>query len=255
MILYGAFYMITYYSQFSVPIVQYISFSEIISFFIKDLLTVFGTAMLLAFVVYINVGERKIVQEKMERDAERYNTLEEKLKDEMDKSKRSILHAEFQELDDKYAVGSTFSTMAWIRKRIVPIVLVLIFLVSGLTMLYIFTPLEYLKAFLLSVGISLTVIVCSFVFHDFKLAFLVTITISLILFSFVSAWLETLEVKSGKNFGVSFSLKSTKTNIGSDSTNYFIGKTEEFIFFYKSKEKRTIVYRMEDVDTLSIPNK
>lgn len=61
-------------------------------------------------------------------------------------------------------------------------------------------------------------------------------------------------IKSKKYFGVVISYKDTTTNpLISDSNNYFIGKTSNYIFIYNQKTDRTKAQKMESVESIEFP--
>ena len=69
-----------------------------------------------------------------------------------------------------------------------------------------------------------------------------------------SAYGEALEVNNNKKYyGVEFQLEDQ--TIISDSTNYFIGKTKNYLFYYKEKEKQSFAYPMNRIKMISFKRK
>ena len=56
--------------------------------------------------------------------------------------------------------------------------------------------------------------------------------------------------KNKKNIGVSIELSNGK-EMQSDGFNYYIGKTNNYLFFYHEKENQTEVFKMDQVNKLS----
>ena len=76
--------------------------------------------------------------------------------------------------------------------------------------------------------------------------------------TFCVAYYSSYQARSIKNdkttLGVTIILDNDKT-IVSDSTNYYIGKTQNYLFVYHEKEKTTDVYPMARIKQMTMTNK
>lgn len=67
----------------------------------------------------------------------------------------------------------------------------------------------------------------------------------------VNVYLDVNSVKESKKYlGTSFKIENN--NIISDSTNYYIGKTKNYIFYYQEENKSTKVYPIKDMKEIEI---
>jgi hypothetical protein len=75
------------------------------------------------------------------------------------------------------------------------------------------------------------------------------------LFLTVITYVDVHEVKKDARFyGVTIRL-SNNDSIISDSTNYYIGNTRNFVFVYNAKKDATSVFKIEDVQSLEFPKR
>jgi dipeptide/tripeptide permease len=80
---------------------------------------------------------------------------------------------------------------------------------------------------------------------------MITISVLIIILILGDAYTNVYGIKNIKTtYGTTIYFDDS-TQLVSDSTNYFIGKTQNFIFFYHEKAKTTDVYPMDRVKELS----
>lgn len=72
----------------------------------------------------------------------------------------------------------------------------------------------------------------------------------LIGFIYINSFIEIQSVKyGGKYKGVEITLKDSPPLI-SDETDYYIGKTNDYVFYYFSEEKSTLAIRVEEINAI-----
>jgi len=89
--------------------------------------------------------------------------------------------------------------------------------------------------------------------RDFRLFMVIYGLVTLLTSAYFNAISNADKVKNGKNYGMNIDIDGRL--IQSDSSNYVIGKTENYLFYYESKLKRTTVYPTEKMNYMTIPDK
>lgn len=71
----------------------------------------------------------------------------------------------------------------------------------------------------------------------------------------INAWIDVYYVKSGKRFcNVKIYYKNQQP-FTSDSLNYYIGNTHNYLFIYHQKDDITTVEKMDEVKVIEFPKK
>jgi hypothetical protein len=267
-IVYGSLNCVTYYSQFNVAITQYIDFSEIITYFIKDILSII-VQLLLVMVTAVSYNAiknsklaaavtfeipLKTITDMTEHDTRRASELDQLMETvrgtKSSKKKRELLrHAEkmYSKLNRNVALTrkkldrlkGQADMLRWVPRVIVVGMLVGIFYVLG-------WPHGLSLAIPLIIAFLLTF--TSLHFYAFLTAYTASI---LICSAFFDALRDAERVKTGSNYGSAFRFEGQL--IKSDSTKYMVGKTKDYVFYYDSKTHQTAIYQAQKVDFITVP--
>jgi hypothetical protein len=105
---------------------------------------------------------------------------------------------------------------------------------------------------LIAILLLVTIFYASLKFKHNTTSFAVSYSVCLLLaLSYSLSIINSKKIKLGAHSGVEFSVDGKI--IRSDANNYFVGKTDKYIFFFKSKEKRCIVFPISKLDFVSFP--
>jgi hypothetical protein len=209
LILYGAVDLITYYGHFNIPIWNFITFSEIIFYFIKDI-----------FVVLIAVSLVTSASVYLAHDAKTW------------RGKRETLPA------GEYSEQSKKSMRKFaIQFGILAIVLgILLWYLTGAAAIW-------CLVLILVYPISL------FVWRNVENStqyFALILFVILLLAAFVNAKVKAIETAERKRVNETKFVLEGKL-YAPDSVHYVIGKTEAYLFYYNSKSRETTVIKTDDV--------
>lgn len=255
-ILYGTLSANTYYIQFGVSIINYIDFSEIITFFIKDIYVVLAQLFFLfvylkAYKTFVKISvnffkkdqeDRKLLVQVIKREIVEYGdkitTME---ADHVDHEKIERSMDEAERISNKIA-----------RRAIWKVVSLIVIALAGLFGSLYATGFD-IQYFGYLAGLGIICFVSFTITSNVKES-MALVSLLLLLMSGVIVSIDAASrVKKGGNYGVNFSLDGVE--VKSDSVNYAIGKTNKYIFYYKSREKKTIAYPLERTGFIEVPNK
>jgi hypothetical protein len=226
----GSFRLAHFYSAFGVEILSYLNITEIItSFFDKIVLSEFMIILILS--LYVSLFSKG-------------NNLD--------------------TLNDKFASYVKKKTKSKILLSIIAIVVLFVYMavfLLFLSLIFLLVPGQY--PWKSGNDFSLTLLILSliffYLFSNPNRYLRISGFVYLILFGlFITAYVYVLsnqdvsfvkEKKKYKNVNIIF---DDGRIINSDSSNYFIGKTNDYLFFYHEKDKITDVFRMEHIKRLSL---
>ena len=262
MILYGAINIITYYSQFSINIISYISFSEITIYFIKDIYVVLINLIILGILIFITVKFNNTISMESKANVELDNKMDKAESIANEISELNIISDKINKIKEFESLISNIKSskkqeIKKLNRWMIFFYIILVLSISSLLfILYRSYSIgswgSFIPTFLgILVALLLSYLLTKFI-PDTKISIAIYFIVSLLLSSFLSAILYSHEVIKGKNIGYNFTVENIE--IKSDSTNFFIGKTDKFIFYYLSKEKKTIIYPSEKIQSITIPN-
>ena len=224
-----------YYKGFNIAINDYLELSELLTSFASDI-----TFYTILFVV---LGVLFYLAEEIE-ETIKINGLIEKAMRENSLIKRLKLYT------------TAFKT--------IPFFLLIIISTS---ILYFFKKIDlYLTVlFLISMFITLTIPLLLFEIEKKYLTLsgerfdpsfkqIVSLLLLLVFIVITSSFIEIHDVKKNKKYiGTKFQID--ESIMTSDAQNYYIGKTNKFLFFYKSQANETIVYPMYRIKMISFQRK
>jgi len=236
-ILLGVTRLIFFYSEFGVPIINYLDFTEIITSFLDYIvftLLSFSLSALFGFIIY----DRDSQVEK--------NNLRIKLSDEPTFKKRFWMY--FSLYKDLIILSLTMNVIfiLWyfFKKEIE---------LSEIFWMNVFFVLCFIVLILITEGGLVHKKINSSVYYKRFISFLLIILISLSLVIY-SAHSQAERIKKHKlTTGVSITLDNDQS-IVSDSTNYYIGKTLNYIFIFHENDSSVDVIPMSRVKQLKLKN-
>jgi len=232
----GILKLTIYYSAFNISINDYLEFSEIITAFLDDLI-IYGIFFTLGLIINFFAGI-----------------------DKQEIKKTNQFHTKFIEED-------IFFVRVWsFLKMNIPYLV----MINGIAIVFLFTVifqnLSFTKLWLCLISFYIILILQFIVLEIrrtyiiiygkadhvlfFNIILFVSIFTTLIIFY---SYYDIIMVKTDKKyFGTELLLEDTR--IISDSTNYYIGKTNNYLFYYKENEKKTIVYPMSRIKKITFKN-
>lgn len=255
-IMYGSVDLITFYREFNISIIHFINFSEIIFYFIRDLYIIIAHVILLLIgIVAFNYFKPKAIGN-LETQIPQWEESQKKVKEILDtfdedniKQEDKKRLEEAKNLTDSISEGVNEGRNR--LKRVKNILLLGGLLIVGqlIWLTYEFGWLSGLR-FIIPVIISFGI---GYFIKDFRLFMVVYGLVSLLTSAYFNAKSNADRVRNGANYGMNVDMDGRL--IQSDSSNFVIGKTENYLFFYESKLKRTTVYPTDKMNYITIPDK
>lgn len=255
-ILYGSVDLITFYREFNISIIHFINFSEIIFYFIRDLYIIIAHVILL-FIAVIGftyfkqkaVGNLETQIPQWREDGKKIRDIlatidKDNLKQE---DERKIKEAE--NLTNRISEEVSSAEKRTKRIRILLLLAGLLIVGQLLWLTYEFgwqSGLRFIAPVFISFGIG-------FFVRDFRIFMVIYGLVSLLTSAYFNAISNANKVKNGSNYGIDVEIDGKL--IQSDSSNFVIGKTEKYLFFYESKLKRTTAYPADKMNYMTIPNR
>ena len=255
-ILYGSIDLMTFYREFNISIIHFINFSEIVFYFIRDLYIVIAHVILLLLgIVGFSYFKTKVIGSLDTRISE-WNESQIKVKDILDTIDKDNINLEDRkrlEEADKITKNIADGIREGKRrtKRVKTVLLIAgLLVVSQLVwLIYEFgwmNGLRFVIPIISSFGIG-------YFIKDFRLFMVVYSLVSLLTSAYFNAKSNADKVRNGANYGMNVDMDGRL--IISDSSNFVIGKTENYLFYYESKLKRTTVYPIDKMDYITVPDK
>jgi hypothetical protein len=255
-ILYGAVDLITFYGEFNISIIHFITFSEIISYFIKDitvilthlLLLVLGVVLIKYFL--INSFDKTLSdQDQMSIETDEAIELLKGVNTESPSPEEEERMLKAKTIFDKSkALKLTVKRKLMLGK----IILWLILLFIGTLLIFSAILYGWMGFFRIASPFALIVIINTYI-KQAKTVYVVYGFCTLLTSAYFNAVMNAEKIKSGSNYGLDFQIGNDVFK--SDSTNFVIGKTENFMFYYRSKERNTIVYPASKIELIKIPDR
>jgi hypothetical protein len=278
-ILYGSVDILIYYGEFNINIINFISFGEIITYFIANtFLVIYNLLVILLGFIGLNFIQKKLKletitqrSENIEKEeeastfAQETNRVEEeastfaqetnRVKEILSIAKENIRSYDIHKLNDLLNEQENILNKLSIdlghrkkqtKKMLIPIFILGVFLLSISILAF------YLFGLLFIIGMTICLFVGLYV-HDAKTYFFICGLVTLLTSAGFNAYSNANKVKNGKNFGMDIEIGDQL--IKSDSTNFVIGKTENYIFYYETKKNMTIVYPVNKLNYMIIPMK
>jgi len=255
-ILYGSVDLITFYGEFNISIIHFINFSEIIFYFIRDLYIIIANVILLLLgIIGLNYFKLKAV-DNLEIQIPQWEENQKKVQDIIDTfDKDNIKQGDKQRIEE--AIKLTNSLREEVnetkkrRKRLKKILLIGGLLCVGwlIWLTYEFgwlSGLRFIIPAIISFGFG-------YFIKDFRLFMVIYGLVSLLTSAYFNAKSNADKVRNGANYGMNVEIDGRL--IESDSSNFVIGKTENYLFYYESKLKRTKVYPSDKMNSITIPDK
>ena len=234
----GMVRLITFYNSFGVPITSYLDLSEII--------TSFFDIIILVVIIFLYSSIQNFLANSKE-DADKVNKKRQAVLNEVNSFKICLLYVKY--LNSLIIYGFLFITgcivahyyFNWISAFAIFILAgVFIFL---LVFIIVQVEIERKHIQFNSTANRKRIIL-------FMLYFLV-FTIGVVQYSSFQA----SQIKNTKStFGVSITLDNDNIFV-SDSSNYFIGKTQNYVFIYHEKESKTDIIPMSRIKQITIKNR
>jgi hypothetical protein len=209
-----------YYKFFNITISDFLSFNEIITSFLDDLvLFIFIPIFFLPFIIKSFSLQKEIDHEFIK--AQKFNFLPPVY------SLRSI------SIIMKYVILINFVILAFTLP--VPGFLTFIFIFIPI-ILAIFIEVYYLNSVILNV-------------HFLNKPYLTLISYFLSIYFLIIVFSTTCEIISRYYFGEKYDITITANNsqVITSETNFYIGKTEKYVFIFDKLNKETAVYKMENI--------
>lgn len=208
--LYGSIDLLAYYGYFNIQIFSYVTISEVILYFMKDLsyVVISIVAMGTFFAILFSNENERIESSRLV----------------VDKLMERVM---------RIRIYLGISVVAFL------LVLVLIFFIN--------------RVFGILVTIS-SIFAFALYFHQRDLRVITIVFTGLLMLSvdYVNAQIRAKGAWA-LAYGAEIKLQG-KEPIKSDSVNYLVGKTENFIFIHRSKEQKTIVFPISGLEYLSLPS-
>jgi hypothetical protein len=255
-ILYGAVDLITFYGEFNISIIPFITFSEIISYFIKDIVVILAHILMLICGVllikyfFLNSLERNLsTSDLLNKEAElAINTLKD-VDTEAPTSEDEEKIAGARKIIDR---SEAFDVVLRRYRVFAKIFIALFALITvGLAILSA-RAYGWVGAIRIISPIVLIFAISAYV-KQTRMVFIIYGFCTLLTSAYFNAIMNAQKIKAGGNYGLDFQIGNDVFK--SDSANFVIGKTENFVFYYKSKEQRTIIFPAADMKRMEIPEK
>lgn len=237
-ICYGIINSFTYYCLFNISIFDYISFTEIIFYFIKNvhyicISVIIGIGM---YLLLMKVENELLNFKHKKQKRDNQNNSESKLNENSVKEVASIQKGKKQ--------GKIFGYLDFFGAIIfiIVVLLMILFWKRLLEYIYIFTAL------------STVILTLSFYFvKDLRLRPIIFCIIMITMFSVSTAADQSIIVLKGMNTGIKMTID--KRLYSSANNCYLIGNTEKYIFIFNKKEHKSMVFPHEKIDSVEIPLK
>lgn len=216
-----------YYHAFNISINSFLTFSEIVTSFLDDnvVVTLLGSTLAYSFGYFSGMHRGRIWELKDKKE----------IKDSL---KIPVIHAIFQTMLTIALVVTYFFWEEYFT------------LLLGLYIIMFGTNYVYMKAIRIRLKYRED---RAKDFDEFTYRAIVYSLMFIVLLSVLTFW-KIENVKAFKsNIGVEFIVSGHK--IGSDSTHYYIGNTNEYLFYYHEDDDRTVVYKMENVSEIIFPER
>lgn len=258
-IILGISSQLLYYSNFNLPIKYFIGLSELGLVVADDLLTIIPISIIYLGIVFFIQWVFFTVAYKF--GARRINNLIKKLVASNDYNE--ITKERYQKYYDALiAKSNTFSFYPKDLKTNKVIFLMLIFGLLGTSMTsYLETENNYSKTFLIGNLLITTFLVPALLTNSFKTELFSTcnriqgLMYIYVLTYFVLMFTGTEIKKLGKGKYNGTKIITADTTYISTLNNYFIGKTEKYVFIFNVKEKSTTIIPTESVSKMEIASK
>ena len=248
-IFYGTVTLSAFYSQFHIQILDYVEPSEVVVYLLRDTrLVAFNVIVLAICIVFAN----KLVPLRVRRNEEQFNLITDQKSQIHERTNQGILdHDELlNEITNSLNELEESASTAKKTMRVTKISFLIIGLVLAVAIWYYHGPLRVVQVLFPLIAATLVYAYVSQKPSTYAFTFL---RVSSIVSAYVNGVETAKEVKTGKPYATEFKVNGQL--IISDSVNYMIGKTNNYVFYYHSKEQRTSVYPVEKVEFLSLPAK
>jgi len=231
----GVIRLMCFYSAFGIQIVSYLEFSEIITSFLDII-------VIAAFVFMTSLLQNFLMMNKSEQDEQ--NSIRQKIFIEGDFFKRLLLYVKYSQkllLAGLILSAGSFFWQYLVKKQSYWIILwVTIFFLAVFLFVILTTEIDIQHA--------------KFNSSNKSKRFISIIINTLLFIGFVIAFTQT-QIKAIKNdkstYGVSIIFDNDKLLI-SDSVNYYIGNTKNYLFIYHERNNTTDVIPMTRIKQLTI---
>jgi len=249
-LLYGAISLITYYREFNIDIIDFIEFSELIVYFIKDIFTILLNLVtgLIGFLIGINLFLKPSFTDlvKKSSDSIQVSKTSDELIDEgfsellnKLKNKESYTSEDLSKIEDINAHISLMKSRkedqsAPDRRKYI-IVFLIILIIVGFGISFLIYSSSWNNLYQTIIVYALTILLAYFIGTKSYTYFLIAQSFcAILIYGYFGTLEEAQNVKyRGKNNGIALGINDS-IPFESDSTNYYIGKTNKYVFLFKN---------------------
>jgi hypothetical protein len=147
------------------------------------------------------------------------------------------------------AEAKVLSSRQIIFRKVTFVLIVIIVFIQSIILFYdrgLFSILNFLTPLIISIAIFKFI-------KDPKVAVFTYAFVTLLTSAYFLSIDKAEQIKKGYHYGVTFKIDGL--TFESDSASYFVGKTEGYIFYYKSKEREAVVLPSNKIEGMTFPNR